>query len=193
VAEDEPELAWLNAALAGDRQGFENLVRRHQDDVFNLCYRMLGDYEEARDGAQDTFVKAYRSLKQFRREARFSTWLYSIAVNTCRNRLNSAAFRYRKRTVSLDPPDEGNPRAAIQIEDPAPSPLNHLADRERDALVQQAIDQLSPEAKVMVVLRDVEGLAYEEIAGMTGLPLGTVKSRLARARQQIIQQLKGVI
>lgn len=184
----------MEATLGGDGQAFEKLLTRYQNDVFNLCFRLLGDTQEAADCAQETFIRAYRSLKGFRREAKVSTWLYTIAVNTCKNREASAHYRRRRLMVSIDPAASREiPGTVLEIEDPAPSPLSQLIDREREALFQKAIDTLPQESKTIVILRDVEGLSYEEIAQISGLPLGTVKSRLARARQQIMENVKGVI
>jgi RNA polymerase sigma-70 factor, ECF subfamily len=133
-------------------------------------------------------------LKHFRQESSFGTWLYTIAVNTCKNRMQSAAYRHRKRMFSIDPPGEAEAGGRSRdIVDPAPSPLAQLAMQERDALLQGAIDALPEEARIIILLRDVEGFPYEEISRITGQPLGTVKSRLARARQQLRERLKGVI
>jgi RNA polymerase sigma-70 factor (ECF subfamily) len=193
--EQRQEAGWIEAFLAGDRSAFDKLVLGHQDRVFNVCYRLLGDYEEAGDCAQETFVKVYRALKDFRFGSSFSTWLYAIAVNTCKNKLHSAEFRRRKRMVPIDDPPEGSAGGATvrEIEDPAPSPLAQLAEKERERLVQAAIDELPPDARAVVVLRDVEGFSYEEIVQATGYNMGTLKSKLARARQQLKEKLKGVV
>jgi RNA polymerase sigma-70 factor, ECF subfamily len=193
--ERHKEAAWIKAFVAGDRSAFDKLVLGHQDRVFNVCYRLLGDYEEASDCAQETFVKVYRALKDFRFGSRFSTWIYAIAVNTCKNKLNSAEYRRRKRMVPIDdPPVDSTGGATVRdLEDPAPSPLVQLAERERERLVQAAIGELPHDARTVVVLRDVEGLSYEEIVQATGYNLGTLKSKLARARQQLKEKLKGVV
>jgi RNA polymerase sigma-70 factor (ECF subfamily) len=192
--DEAQELEWIEAAQAEDRDAFDRLLRRYQDDVYNLCYRMMGDHEEAGDCAQETFIKVYRALRKFRRESRFSTWLYTITVNTCRTRLGSADYRRRRRMVPVDPPDNEQVRGTpIEIEDPAPSALVRLTEAERHALLQQAIDNLAEDARTVIVLRDIEGLSYEEISEITGFPLGTVKSKLARARQSLIGMLKGVL
>ena len=193
--EQRQEAGWIEAFLAGDRSAFDKLVLRHQDRVFNVCYRLLGDYEEASDCAQETFVKVYRALKDFRFGSSFSTWLYAIAVNTCKNKLNSAEYRRRKRMVPLDdPPGNSTGGATVrELEDPAPSPLAQLTEKERERLVQEAIDELPHDARMVVVLRDVEGLSYEEIVQATGYNMGTLKSKLARARQQLKEKLKGVV
>ena len=192
-----PEMAettLIRAFLAGDTSAFDKLVHRFQDRVFNLCYRMLGDYDEANDCAQETFVKVYRSVKDFRFEASFSTWLCAIAANTCRNRLKSLEYRTRKKMVRIDPAVPLNTgQTSLELEDPAPSALERLTRQEQEVALQQAIDTLTEDHKAVVILRDIEGLSYEEIVKITGYTLGTVKSKLARARQRLCKQLKGVI
>lgn len=195
VATQDDETAWILAFVGGDRSAFDRLVLKHQNCVFNLCYRLLGDYEDANDCAQETFVKVYNSLKDFRFGSSFSTWLYAIAVNTCRNKLKSAEYRRRKKMVAIDdPPAPSNERnSTLELEDPSPSALTRLVAKERDRLVQDAIHELPEEARTVVVLRDVHGLSYEEIVRATGYHLGTVKSKLARARMQLRERLKGVV
>jgi len=179
---------------AGNRTSFDELVLRHKDRVFNVCYKFLGDYQEANDSAQETFVKVYRSLRRFRFEATFSTWLYRIAVNTCKNKLTSLEHRHRKKMVRLDNPGESEGTAyTIEISDENQSPLIELERKERLSLIQKAIESLPIEQKTVVVLRDIEGVSYEDIAHITGERLGTVKSRLARARLELREKLRGVI
>jgi RNA polymerase sigma-70 factor, ECF subfamily len=188
------ETAWIRAFLAGERTAFDKLVLRYKDKVFNLCYHMFGDYDEANDCAQETFVKVFRSLKDFRFEASFSTWLCTIAANTCRNRLKSLEYRTGKKMVRIDPATTSERgQSSMELEDPAPSPLDQLTKREQEVAIQKAIDILTEDHKAVVILRDIEGLSYEEIAKVTGYTLGTVKSKLARARQRLCEQLKGVI
>jgi len=184
----------VKAFQKGDKRAFDELVIRHQDRIFNLCYRFLGDYEETNDSAQEAFVKAYDSLSTFRLESTFSTWLYRIAVNTCKNKLGSSACKAKRKTVSLDNP--GNPSndpLPLEISNGAPSPLARMEEKEKMALVQRALDALPTEFKMVVTLRDVEGLSYEDIAEITGLNLGTVKSRIARARTDLRNKLRGVL
>ncbi|NLI81980.1 MAG: sigma-70 family RNA polymerase sigma factor [Deltaproteobacteria bacterium] len=184
----------IRAFLEGDRTAFDSIVLCHQDSVYNLCLRLMGDREDAADCAQEVFLRVFRSLKGFRFRSRFSTWLYAIVVNTCRNRLNSAEFRNRSRKVSIQSFFENSEsREGHDVEDPAPTPLARLAQKERDRLVQAAINELPSEGRELVILRDMEELSYEEIVAVTGYNLGTVKSRLARARQQLREKLKGVM
>ena len=184
----------VKAFQKGDKKAFDELVIKHKDRIFNLCYRFLGDYEEANDSAQEAFVKAYGSLNAFRLDSAFSTWLYRIAVNTCKNKLGSAAYRAKRKTVSLDNPgkNEDGP-LPVEIQNGTPSPLIRMEEKEKMALVQKALDTLPTEFKMVVTLRDVEGLSYEDIAEITGLHLGTVKSRIARARTELRNKLRGVL
>ena len=184
----------VKAFQKGDTKAFDELVIKHKDRIFNLCYRFLGAYEEANDSAQEAFVKAYGSLNTFRLDSAFSTWLYRIAVNTCKNKLGSAAYRAKQKTVSLDNPgkNEDDPWP-VEIQNGTPSPLTRMEEKEKMALVQKALDTLPTEFKMVVTLRDVEGLSYEDIAEITGLHLGTVKSRIARARTELRNKLRGVL
>jgi len=109
AGQDEDTVS-IKSFLAGDKKTFDKLVLKYQDRVFNLCYRFLGDYEEANDSAQETFIKVYNSLKNFRFESAFSTWLYRIAVNTCKNKLSSLKFRLNQRMVRLDRGKASNER-----------------------------------------------------------------------------------
>lgn len=184
----------IKAFQKGDKKAFDELVIRHKDRIFNLCYRFLGDYEEANDAAQEAFVKAYGSLNSFRLESTFSTWLYRIAVNGCKNKLGSSAYKAKRKTVSLDNPGAPSDETfSVEIPNGDPSPLARMEEKEKMAFLQRALDTLPPEFKMVVTLRDVEGLSYEDIAEITGLNLGTVKSRIARARTDLRNKLRGVL
>ncbi len=190
----QEDTALVKAFLAGEKGAFDNLVLRHKDRVFNLCYRFLGEYEEANDCAQETFVKVYMSLKKFRFDANFTTWLYRITVNTCKNKILSKEYRYSKKTVRLgNPGNSGSDASSIDIKDESLSPRADLEREEKNRLIQEAIDSLPEEQKSVVVLRDIEGVSYEEISNITGQNLGTVKSKLSRAREKLREKLKGLI
>lgn len=194
AGEPREDAILIRAYQEGDKAAFDQLVIKHQNRLFNLCYRLLGDYQEANDSAQETFIKVYRSLKRFRFESAFSTWLYRIAVNTCKNRLKSSAYRHKERMVSLGnpvSPHVGSP--ALEIQDEGPSPVVELEKKEIMSAIQEAINTLPPEQKEVVTLRDIEGFSYEEIVEITGFNLGTVKSRLARARLDLRTKLRSVI
>jgi RNA polymerase sigma-70 factor (ECF subfamily) len=185
------DLSLVKAFQAGDKGAFDGLVLNHQDRIFNLCLWFVGDYQEANDVAQEVFIKAFRSLNGFKRKSIFSTWLYRIAVNTCKSRLNSLEIRIKKRTWGLNKAADENP--IVDIEDPSPSPMAALEKKERSAIIKRAIQTLPKDKKSVVILRDIQGLTYEEISVITGLNLGTIKSKLARARGDLRKKLKGSI
>lgn len=182
----------IRAFQSGETSAFDTLVTMYKDTVFHMCFRMLGDYQEADDTAQEVFVKVYTNIKRFRFESAFSTWLYRITVNTCKNKLTSSEFRHRDKMVRLNNPLQDS-KSFMEIEDKSRSPHAALEEKERSVIIHKAIQELPEEQKIVVVLRDIHGLAYEEIASITGLKSGTVKSRLSRARLALRQQLKGVI
>jgi RNA polymerase sigma-70 factor (ECF subfamily) len=184
----------IRAFQKGDKTVFDELVLKHQDKLFNLCYRLSGDYQEANDAAQETFMRVYVSLKKFRFESSFSTWLYRIAVNICKNKFKSLAYRQRKKTVSLSNPGSAeDDESPLEIRDDSCSPIHELEKKERMRAIEQAVNMLPPEQKTVVTLRDIEGFSYEEIVRITGTALGTVKSRLARARLDLRKRLRSVI
>ncbi len=192
MAQDEDNTD-ISAFLSGDREAFDRLVLRHKDRIFNLCYRLVGEYSDAEECAQETFVKVFRSLRTFRLESSFSTWVYAIAVNTCKNWRNSSESRFWKRVLRFGwrSPDREDPEDfEIEIEDPAPSPPALIAEKERNTMVQAAIDSLPLHYRTVIVLRHIEELSYEEIAQITGHNLGTLKSKLARARMELQRKLQ---
>lgn len=173
---------------------FDQLVIKYKDMVFNLCYRFMGNYDDANDCAQDTFLKAYKGLEKFRAEANFSTWLYRIAVNTCKNKLASLTYRFSKMLFRIDPTKkEKKANVVREIADDSMSPVSDLMKKESKIIIQKAIDSLPKDHKIVVVLRDIEELSYEEIVEITGYNLGTVKSKLFRARKQLRKKLEGLV
>ena len=190
---DQEDKKLINAFLEEDRTAFDKLILKYKDKVFNLCYRFMGDYDEADDAAQETFVKVYRNLKKFRFESSFSTWIYRIAVNTCKNKMSSLNYRINQQMIRLDKPKtSSNGVYPMEIEDHTHSPERLVERKEKQQLIQKAINSLPGKHRRLVVLRDIEGLSYEEIVGITGNKLGTVKSKLARARELLRKKLKGV-
>jgi RNA polymerase sigma-70 factor (ECF subfamily) len=170
-----------------DERAFEEVVRLYQHKVYNLVYRMIGNQEEAEDIAQEVFVTVFKAIDSFRGEAKFSTWLYRIAANHCKNRMKYLGRRSYKSTGELDE------AAEREMQDAQPSSIRPHVDGpdavleglELERSVQKGIAELDEDHRVLVLLRDVEDLSYEEISGITGLELGTVKSRLHRARLQL--------
>lgn len=195
VHADDEDTLLVKAFNSGEKPAFDKLVLKYKDKVFNICYRFLTDYEEANDCAQETFVKVYRSLKNFRFESSFSTWLYRIAVNTCKNKVTSLEYRFRKKTVRLDSPvgDYEENSCSLEIGSKLLSPDVEIDRKEKGKIIEQAIDSLPQDQKTVVILRDIQLLSYEEIAKITGYNLGTVKSKLSRARQTLREKLRGLI
>jgi RNA polymerase sigma-70 factor, ECF subfamily len=174
------ESALLARLKAGDPRAFEVFVVTHQHRVFSIALRMLGSRAEAEDIAQETFLRAHRAIGEFRGEARLGTWLYGIASRLCLNRLASAPRRLER----------GGDDALLRLPAPAGDAAGALERSELEAALQQAIAELPEERRIVVVLRDLEGLAYEEIATALGLELGTVRSRLHRARNDLKAKLE---
>jgi RNA polymerase sigma-70 factor (ECF subfamily) len=170
----------------GEPEAFEALVRAHQDRLYDFCVRMLGDREEAADLVQDIFVSAHQHLERFREDAKLSTWLFRIGKNHCINRLKYLRRRGRGRSEEYGEQSEGELAERVGV---APGPDAALEAARERARVQWAISQLEPDARMVVVLRDIEGLSYEEIVGITELAEGTVKSRLHRAREKLADLL----
>jgi RNA polymerase sigma-70 factor (ECF subfamily) len=180
------EAQLLSRVRRGDEQAFTRLVHEHQDRVFDLGFRMLGDRQEAEDLAQEVFATLHRALPGFRGESRLSTWVFRVARNHCLNRLKYLGRRGGAGTLHLD--DVPEP-VDLDDEDREKRPDHELEQRELQGLVQRAIATLGEEQRVLVVLRDIEGLSYEEIVEITQQPEGTVKSRLHRARAALAREI----
>lgn len=160
----------------GDTDSFEVLVRRHEKAIFNLVYRLLGNYDEAAEVAQEVFLSAFKSIHQFRGEANFSTWLYRIGLNHASTRRKSLQTS-QQRHIPLD--------GTEVIADGAVDPAKSVEHKEIQQRVQQALNSLDPEDARIVLLRDLQDIPYEDVAQMLDIPVGTVKSRLHRARQAL--------
>lgn len=173
---------------AGDAQAFEDLVRRHERRVFRLLLRMLGSREEAEDVAQEAFLSLHRHGHRFRREARFSTFVYRVAANAALNRRRTLG-RNRNRVNELKTQQE----AGFDLP-PAPrDPEDAAAGSETQALVQRALLDLPRDLRIAVVLYDIEGQSYQEVAQVLGIPEGTVKSRIHRARRALRERLRSQV
>ena len=178
----------------GDLKAFEALVEKHQKGMLNLAFRMIGDYEEACDTVQEAFLSAFRAIRKFRGEARFSSWLYGIVLNQARTRLRQMAGQARMQPLSLDdPPENESGRKGLDLPSQESSALEKLEKKEIETKVQACINLLEPEHREVLVLRDIQGHSYEEIQQILGVPEGTVKSRLYRAREALKNGLKDVV
>jgi len=185
------ETALVRRSKNRDAGAFGQLVLRHQERILNLLYRMTGDYHAALDLCQDTFLKAYRSIASFEERSSLHTWLYRIATNLCLSRRRSQG---RHPEVFLEGMgDRSGDDPAPQPADPTAGPEETAESRERRSQVHQAIQSLDPDLRSVVLLRDLEGLSYEEIAGVLSCPTGTVRSRLHRARLELKEKLRRVL
>lgn len=171
---DEAEL--VTRAREGDLDAFDSLVRRHGPAVYRVAVRMLGEPADAEDAAQESFVQAWRSLRSFRGQSRFSTWMYRIVTNRC---LNELARRRETEPLQEESPSEG------------PGPEEVVVARSEFAVLRQVVDDLTPEQRVALVLREFEGCTYEEIAEVLDISVSAVKSRLHRARVEVLEAMQG--
>jgi RNA polymerase sigma factor (sigma-70 family) len=185
MADEERRL--VASAQRGDVEDFNALVRLDEGRVYNLCYRMLGDPDSAADAAQDAFFSAFRNLRGFRGGS-FRSWMLRIATNICYDALRA---RKRRPAISLDiDADEDDDASPLQIADTAESPIDFALRRELATAIQHGLGALPDEQRLILILSDIEGLAYEEIAQITNTNIGTVKSRLSRGRSRLRDLLK---
>jgi len=194
TGENELDRALVERVQGGDKRAFDLLVRKYQHKVIALVSRYVKSHAEAEDIAQESFIRAYRALPQFRGDSAFYTWLYRIAVNTAKKALVDLK---RDPTVteaalaSSDDDDETSHRALEPSDMATPDAL--LASKEIAATVNAAIEALSDDLRQAITLREIEGLSYEEIADVMNCPIGTVRSRIFRAREAIAQRLKPLL
>jgi RNA polymerase sigma-70 factor (ECF subfamily) len=190
MGEDLNDLELVRRVQSGERAAFDLLVRKYQYRIAALVRRYVRDEAEAQDVVQESFIRAWRALPSFRGDAQFYTWLYRIAVNTSKNYLVSLG----RRPVGEDIDDEESDvaRTAERLHDSA-TPENELLRNEMEQLVLGAVAKLAPDLREALTLREVEGLSYEEIAERMGTPIGTVRSRIFRARDAIEVQLRPVM
>jgi RNA polymerase sigma-70 factor (ECF subfamily) len=175
VKESDAEL--VARARQGDEVAFEQLVRRYQRYVFNVAYRVLGDYAEAEDMTQEAFVRAWRGLSGFQGQARFTTWLYRIVHNLCLNRLP----RLRQELLQIEPLEE-------VLASPAPSLPDHYETQEQVAFLHTELAQLPEKYRLVLTLRYLQHLSYDEIAVALNVPMGTVKTHIHRARRLLMER-----
>jgi RNA polymerase sigma-70 factor (ECF subfamily) len=185
---DAQEAVFVARLQANEDAAYDELVRGYHASMFHVAYRMLGDSNDAADAVQEIFLKVFRNVQRFRGDSSLKTWIYRIAFSEILNRLRWWKRRFRSSTVSLDDDHEGN-GYYIHLASASPSPLQVLESKEREGAIQQALTRLSGEHRSIVILRDIEGFSYSEIAEILGISVGTVKSRLARARADMKKSL----
>lgn len=181
---------FLDRLRSGDGEAFDTLITRYSGDIYSLLYRMTEDPEEARDLTQETFLSALKAIKSFRGEAELKTWLFRIALNHSRNRFRWWKRRKRNETVSLDKPvGEGTATISDTIADQGETPEQVFLREERRQRLLNALGGLPEIFRETIVLCDIQGLGYEETARTLNISIGTVKSRLARGREQLRKRL----
>lgn len=175
------EKEWIQRVLSGDQDAFVHLVKEYEKQVFHLCLRMVGNTEDAEDLAQEAFFKAWKGLKFYKFESSFSTWLYRLTTNVCIDHLRK---QKRKTAISLTMEEEEDGQE-LELPDCDPLPEEQVLKKEAAQQLQRAMGKLEEDARLILTLRVVEDLSYEQIAQIMDLKIGTVKSRLARARERL--------
>ncbi len=182
----EQDAVLVKGLKTGKQHYFNQLVFKYKDKIYNTSYRFLADYHEANDITQECFIAVYKNIRKFREESSLSTWIYTITVNLCKNKLKSAGNRMRDRTLPII-------ERALDVKDDKGNPAKFLEKKELETKIQAEIEKLSVDMREVIILRDIEQLSYEEIAQILAVDLGTVKIRLHRARNELRNVLKGII
>lgn len=190
----DAEALLVERCKAGERAAFDELIGAHQERVFNTAFRLMGNYEEALDLTQEVFMNCFRKIGSFKGDSAVSTWLYRITVNTAKNRWKYQQSRGFNKTQSLDAPMNTDDEERIkQFPDRQPTPRTVAADREAFTFMEGQLQTLNEEHRTVLVLRYVEELSYEEIADILSISIGTVKSRIHRARQELRESMREFI
>ncbi len=192
----EEDTALLQGLRSGDEMSYESLIHRFEQPIFNIISRLLDDPADAADVVQEVFLKVFRNVGSFRGESSIKTWIYRIAVNEARNQRRWFS-RHRRREVNLETGEPGDAHQTGQkgyqsfLPDPGRSPYELTLDRETQQLIEAALAQVNPKFRAALVLREIEGLSYEEIGEILEISLGTVKSRILRGREALKKHLAG--
>jgi RNA polymerase sigma-70 factor, ECF subfamily len=187
ASEEETEAQFVARLVAREPGAFNELVLTYERRVFSLVFRMLGRRDEAEDLAQEVFVQVFKAIDQFRGESKLSTWIYRIAVNLCKNRAKYLSRRQAGKHAEFEALSERSAFTSakgVMVGDVS-RPDELVEGMQLEVVVKRAIEQVDPDFRVVLILRDVEDLSYEEIAAVTGLAIGTVKSRIHRGRAQL--------
>ena len=184
------DAALVRRVQQGDKQAFNLLVTKYQSKIVNLVLRYVRDPDEANDVAQEAFLKAYRALPRFRGDSAFYTWLYRIAVNTAKNYLVAAKRRPLEYDLDLQDPEQYDMQARLKDID---SPERVVMKDEVQKTIDEAIEDLPEDLRTAIILREMEGMTYEEIAETMECPVGTVRSRIFRAREAISKRIEPLL
>jgi RNA polymerase sigma-70 factor (ECF subfamily) len=194
AVEHLPEARLISRLRARDLSAFEELVAHFERPVYALCFRLLGDPEEARDATQETFLKVYRGLGGFRGEAGLKTWIYRIAINQAMNQKRWWRRRKREETISLDiTRGQSDTTIGNLLPGPGSSPEEQAISSERERNVMRALGEIKEEYRIALMLREIEELSYEEIAQTLSISIGTVKSRIARGREELRRRIRELL
>ena len=186
------EAEFIERLKRGEAAAFEELVTERSGEIYGLLFRLTENSEEARDLTQETFLRAFQNIGRFRGEADLRTWIYRIAINQARNRWRWWRRRRRDATVSLDATQgQSNQTLIATLAESSENPEQQTLAHEREVALRSALQKVGRAYRETVILRDIEGFSYEEIASTLGINVGTVKSRLARGRQELRQRLEG--
>lgn len=188
-SEDQALVSGLDA---GEETAYEALILRFEQPIFGVVCRLLDDPADAADVVQEVFIKIFRNIGNFRGESSLKTWIYRIAVNEARNHRRWFG-RHRAKELSLEPGDTESAGLTDWLADPSPSPFEERLDHEVQALVEEALQKISSTYRTALVLREVEELSYDEIAGILDVSLGTVKSRIMRGREALRKELLAIV
>lgn len=192
--ENHYEASLLARLRDHDLEAFEELVAHFERPVYSICFRLLNDAEDARDAAQETFLKIYRGLHSFRGESGLKTWVYRIAINQAMNQQRWWKRRRRDETVSLELSRSDNELTlGDSLSGAAASPEDRAIESERERRIMGALAKVKKEYRVVLMLREIEELSYEEIAETLEISIGTVKSRIARGREELRQRMKEIL
>jgi len=188
---EDPDVLLIQGFIdSKDPQNFNRLMDRYQDRVYNFCYRFLGNESDAADCSQEILIKVFKSLDRFEFRAKFSSWLYRISLNTCNEMVRSKEYRHRKNRVESEILNKEHHLYKNADVSKNFDPEVSLYRKQINEAFQNALDKMKTVHKTIIILRDIEGYSYEEIAKITGMKIGTVRSTLARARYKMAGQLK---
>lgn len=175
---------------SGQKKAFEILIMRWQDSIYTLCFRKLSHQEQSEELTQEIFLAAYRHIPSFRNESKFSTWLFQIAINRCKNH---HGYRSRRKHGQHEPLEGTHPDLIREFPDQNPSAVQQIHKKEQSEILQEALNHIDDKYREVLVLFDIQGLPQNEIATILNLPIGTIKSRIHRARNELAHALRGKI
>jgi RNA polymerase sigma-70 factor (ECF subfamily) len=184
----EIDIEMVKRAQNGDRAAFDSIITVYRQMIAGLCFKYMRNQEEALDMAQEVFCAAYTNIKSFQYKSKFSTWLYRVAVNLCINRLGALKSRHYYDTGSISG-DEKEEKPAIEIRDKRPDAADELEAVEANRMIMEALEDFDADSKNVIILREMQELEYEEISTMLNMPVGSVKSKLSRAREKLREKL----